>query len=148
MLNSKLQYFINLMLCNLKFNLKLNTIGKSQNNYLIHPRALNSIELKKTLLQQKYSLYSTTIYDDKFIADSSFSGFTKPNLQFCNIIESTKHYFFHYSNFENERQSLLQNFGIVNPNLLSMNEDVLAHLLLYGDKLYRITQIPFFKFCH
>ena len=50
-----------------------------------------------------------------------------------NAIESTKHYLFHCSNFKNERQSLLQNVRIVNPNLISTNKDVLTHLLLYGD---------------
>ena len=54
----------------------------------------------------------------------------------CNCgsaIESTKHYLLHCSNFKNERQSLLQDVRTVNPNLLSMNEDALTHLLLYGD---------------
>ena len=50
-----------------------------------------------------------------------------------NAIESTKHYLLHCSNFKNERQTLLQNVRTVNPNLLSMNEDALTHLLLYGD---------------
>ena len=50
-----------------------------------------------------------------------------------NAIVSTKHYLPHCSNFKNERQTLLQNFRIVNPKLLSMSEDALTHLLLYGD---------------
>ena len=50
-----------------------------------------------------------------------------------NAIESTKHYLLHCSNFKNERQTLLQNIRTVNPNLLSINEDALTHLLLYGD---------------
>ena len=50
-----------------------------------------------------------------------------------NAIESTKHYLLHCLNFKNERQTVLQNVRIVNPNLLSINEDVLTHLLLYGD---------------
>ena len=37
------------------------------------------------------------------------------------------------SNFKNERQSILENFRIVNPDLLSMNEDALTHLLLHGN---------------
>ena len=35
-------------------------------------------------------------------------------------------------NFKNESKSLLQNIRIVNPNLLSMNKDVLTHLSLCG----------------
>ena len=50
-----------------------------------------------------------------------------------NVIEPAKHYFLHSSNFKNERQFLLQNVRIVKPNLLSMNENALTHLLLYGD---------------
>ena len=50
-----------------------------------------------------------------------------------NAIESTKHYLLLCSNFKNERQSLLQSVRIVNLNLLSMNEDALTHLLLYGE---------------
>ena len=49
----------------------------------------------------------------------------------CNCgsaIESTKHYLLHCSNFKSERQTLLQNVRIVNPNFLSMNEDALTHL--------------------
>ena len=52
----------------------------------------------------------------------------------CNCgsaIESTQHYLLHYLNFKNEKQSLLPNVRIVNPNVLSMNEDALTHLLLY-----------------
>ena len=50
-----------------------------------------------------------------------------------NGIELSKHYFLHCSNFKNERHCLLQNVRIVNPNVLSMNEDSLTQLLLYGD---------------
>ena len=50
-----------------------------------------------------------------------------------NAIVSTKHYLLRCSNFKNERQTLLQNVRIVNPDLLSINEDALTHLLLYGD---------------
>ena len=53
-----------------------------------------------------------------------------------NAIELTKHYFLHYStNFNKDRQHLLQNFRIANPNILSMNEDLLTHLLLYGNNI-------------
>ena len=54
----------------------------------------------------------------------------------CNCsssIESTKHYLLQCSNFKHERQTLLQNVKNVNPNLLSMNEDALTHVLLYGN---------------
>ena len=55
----------------------------------------------------------------------------------CNCssaIDSTKHYLLHCLNFKNERQTLLlQNVRNINPNLLSMNQGVLTHLLLYGD---------------
>ena len=50
-----------------------------------------------------------------------------------NAIELTKHIFPHYLNLQKERQSLLKNVRIVNPNLLSMNKDALTHFLLYGD---------------
>ena len=52
---------------------------------------------------------------------------------FGNATESTKHYLIQCSNFTNESQSFLQNVRIVNPDLLSMNEGVLTHLLLYDD---------------
>ena len=53
-----------------------------------------------------------------------------------NAIELTKHYFLHYStNFNKDRQHLLQNFRIANPNILSINEDLLTHLLLYGNNI-------------
>ena len=54
----------------------------------------------------------------------------------CNCsksIESTKHYLLHCSKFNNERQTLLKNVRNVNPNHLSMGEDTLTHLSLYGD---------------
>ena len=50
-----------------------------------------------------------------------------------NAIEWTIHYLLHCSNFKNERQTLLQNVRTINPNLLSINEDALTHLLLYGN---------------
>ena len=56
-----------------------------------------------------------------------------PTCNCGNAIESTKHYLLQCSNFKNELQVLLQNVTIANPNLLSMNEDALTHLLLYGD---------------
>ena len=56
----------------------------------------------------------------------------KPICNCGNAVESTKHYLLQWSNFKNESQSL-QNIRIVNPNLLSLKEDVLTHLLLYGD---------------
>ena len=49
-----------------------------------------------------------------------------------NATESTKHYLLHCPNFKNERPSFLQNVKIVNANLLSMNESMWTHLLLYG----------------
>ena len=49
-----------------------------------------------------------------------------------NATESTKHYLLHCPNFKNERPSFLQNVKIVNANLLSMNENMWTHLLLYG----------------
>ena len=52
---------------------------------------------------------------------------------FGNATESTNHYLIQCSNFKNESQSFLQNVRIVNPDLLSMNEGVLTHLLLYDD---------------
>ena len=58
----------------------------------------------------------------------------------CNCGSAMNHYLLNCSNFKNERQSLLQNVIIVNPNLLSINEDALTHLLLYGDNPYRITR--------
>ena len=48
-----------------------------------------------------------------------------------NAIESTNYYLLHCSNFKNERQSLLQNVRIVDPNFLS--KDTFTSLLLYGD---------------
>ena len=48
-----------------------------------------------------------------------------------NAIESTNYYLLHCSNFKNERQPLLQNVRIVDPNFLS--KDTLISLLLYGD---------------
>ena len=63
--------------------------------------------------------------------DKTNSIFLRLNFPICNCgnaIESTKHYLLHCSNFKNERQSLLQNVRIFNPNLLSMNEDALTHL--------------------
>ena len=54
-------------------------------------------------------------------------------LSHLRVIEPTKHYLLHCSNFKNERQILLQNVRNVTPNLLSMNEDALTHLFLYGD---------------
>ena len=56
---------------------------------------------------------------------------------------TSKHYLLHCSNFKNERQTLLQNVRIGNPNLLSMNEDALIHLLLYGDNSLTVNRNTF-----
>ena len=56
-------------------------------------------------------------------------NFLNPICNCSNVIELTKQYLLHCSNSKNEKQSLLQNVGIVNPNVLSMNEDALTHLL-------------------
>ena len=62
----------------------------------------------------------------------NFQDSLSPICNCGNAIESIKHYF-HCSNFKEERQSLLQNVRIVNPIFLSMNEDALTRLLLYGN---------------
>ena len=64
----------------------------------------------------------------------NFGDSLNPTCNYRNATtESTKHYLLHCWNFQNEKQSLLQNVLTVNPNLLSMNADVLTHLLLYGN---------------
>ena len=60
-------------------------------------------------------------------------NFLNQIFNFGNATESTKHYLIQCSNFKNESQSFLENVRIVNPDLLSMNEGVLAHLFLYDD---------------
>ena len=50
-----------------------------------------------------------------------------------NAVETTKCYLLYCSNFKNERHFQLQNVRTVNPNLISMNENALNHVLLYGD---------------
>ena len=50
-----------------------------------------------------------------------------------NAVETTKYYLLYCSNFKNERHFQLQNVRTVNPNLISMNENALNHVLLYGD---------------
>ena len=67
----------------------------------------------------------------------NFRDSLNPICNRSNAIESTKHYLLHCSNFKNERQSLLQNVRIVNPNLLPMNEDALTHLQLYGGNILK-----------
>ena len=62
----------------------------------------------------------------------NFRDSPKPICNWGSAFESTKHYLLYCSNFK-ERQSFLQNDRIVNPNLLSMNEDALTQLLLYGN---------------
>ena len=63
----------------------------------------------------------------------NFRASLNPICDCGGAIESSKHYFLPCLNFKNERQSLLQNVIIFNPNLLSMIEDVLTHLSLYGN---------------
>ena len=63
----------------------------------------------------------------------NFRDSLNPVCNCSNAIEPSKHYLLHCSNFKNEKQSFLQNVGINKPNLLSMKEDVLTHLSLYGD---------------
>ena len=58
----------------------------------------------------------------------------------CNCsssIESTKQYLLHYllHNFKSERQTLSQNVRQANLNCLSIYEDALTHLLLYGHNI-------------
>ena len=58
----------------------------------------------------------------------------------CNCsssIESTKQYLLHYllHNFKSERQTLSQNVRQANLNCLSICEDALTHLLLYGHNI-------------
>ena len=50
-----------------------------------------------------------------------------------NAVETTKYYLLYCSNLKNERHFQLQNVRTVNPNLISMNENALTNLLLYGD---------------
>ena len=59
-----------------------------------------------------------------------FQDSLKPVCKCGSVIEWTKHHFFYCWNCKNERQSLLQSVTIVKLNLLSMNGDALAHLLL------------------
>ena len=63
----------------------------------------------------------------------NFRNSLNPICNCSNSTESTNHYLLYCSNFKNERQTLLQNVRNVNPSLLSMNEDALTHLSLYGD---------------
>ena len=67
------------------------------------------------------------------LREHKFQDSLNPISNCGNAIESTNHYLLHCSNFKNERFSLLQNVRIVNPDFLSMNKDLLTHLLLYGD---------------
>ena len=71
----------------------------------------------------------------------NFRNSLKPICNCGNSIESTK-------NFKNERQSLLPNVRIVNPNLLSMNKDALTYLLLYGDNTFGKQKYFSFKLCY
>ena len=57
-----------------------------------------------------------------------FRDLLNPICNCGNAIESIKHYFLHYLNFKNERQSLLQNVRTINSNLLSANQEALSHL--------------------
>ena len=45
--------------------------------------------------------------------------------------------FLRYLSFKHERKSLLQNFWIINSNLISINEDALPHLLIYEDDILK-----------
>ena len=63
----------------------------------------------------------------------NFRNSLNPICNCSNSTESNNHYLLYCSNFKNERQTLLQNVRNVNPSLLSMNEDALTHLSLYGD---------------
>ena len=67
----------------------------------------------------------------------------------CNCssaIELTKHYLLHCLNFKNERQTLPQNVRNINPNLLSVKDDALTHLLLYGDNTLTDNTFISFRF--
>ena len=65
----------------------------------------------------------------------NFGDSVNPTCNYSNVTESAKYYLLHCWNFQNEKQSLLQNVLTVNPNLLSMNADLLTHLLLYGNNI-------------
>ena len=63
-----------------------------------------------------------------------FRDSLNPIFNCSNSIESTKHYLC-WQNFNNEKQFVLHNITIVIVNLLSMAENALTHLLLYGNIL-------------
>ena len=50
-----------------------------------------------------------------------------------NTTETITHYLLHCSNLKHERQSLQQNVGIINSDLLFMNKETFNFLLLYDD---------------
>ena len=50
-----------------------------------------------------------------------------------NTTETITHYLLHCSNLKHKRQSLQQNVGIINSDLLFMNKETFNFLLLYDD---------------